>query len=203
MASYVQAESKSGSGLKKSQWPEQFFYGGLIGGYAKVDWNAVIGQDRATLPTNPTNVNGNGSLFGFDIGYQVNKYFAVEAEYIRMPTSYLEFSEIARVTYGTTSMESTMDFYALVLKIMVPLGDSDFSLFTDAGPAYQRRSDKIADIGTWAPTFGAGLNYRINAHWFANMAFQYATGYGESIALPINEYIPEIYAGTFSVNYIF
>ena len=180
-----------------------FFYGGLIGGYADIDWSSVIAQDKATYATNPTQADGNGALFGGNIGYQFNKYFALELEYIQMPTSYLDFNPAARITYGTTSTNAQMNFAAFIVKFMAPLGKSDFSVFTDVGPAYQHLSDDITDTGTFAPTFGAGLNYKINEHWFSTMAFQYATGYGESIALPMTEYIPEIYAYTFSINYIF
>jgi hypothetical protein len=183
--------------------PESFFYTGLIGGFAKIDWDPIIAQDTATYPTNPTEADGQGSLFGADVGYQINKYFAVEAEYIRMPNTYLQFKPVALPAYGVTSTESTLDFAAIIVKIMAPLGDSGFSLFTDAGPAYQYRSDDVATIDTFAPTFGAGVNYMINEHWMANVTFQYATGYGESIATPMDEYIPEIYAYTFSLNYIF
>jgi hypothetical protein len=182
---------------------ESYFYGGLIGGYADIDWSSVIAQDQATLATNPTTADGTGALFGGDIGYQFGPHFALELEYIQMPNSYLQFSSLARATYGTTSTTAQMDFAALMLKFMAPISNSNFSLFTDVGAAYQHLSDDTADTGTFAPTFGAGATYHINEHWFTTFSFQYATGYGESIALPMTEYIPEIYAYTFGLNYIF
>lgn len=182
---------------------EHYFYGGLIGGYADIDWSSVIAQDQATYASNPTEADGNGALFGGDIGYQFNKNFALELEYIQMPTSYLKFNPIAMLTYGVTSTNAQMNFAAAIFKFMAPISNSNFSLFADAGAAYQHLSDDITDTGTFAPTFGAGANYHINEHWFSSLSFQYATGYGESIALPMTSYIPEVYIYTFGINYIF
>jgi hypothetical protein len=86
---------------------------------------------------------------------------------------------------------------------MAPLGHSGFSLFVDAGPAYQWQTNQIANIGTFAPAFGGGIDYRVNQHWFGELGFQYAPGTGESISDPMVAYIPEIYVETFKVNYIF
>lgn len=188
---------------QKPELSQSFLYAGLIGGYANVDWDPVISQDQATYPTNPTEANGKGGLYGVNLGYQFNSYFAIEAECIKMPDTYLQFKPIALATYGVTSTSSSMQFSALFLKLMAPISDTKLSLSTEVGVAYQLRSDDIATTDTFAPTFGAGASYRINEHWMANFLFQYATGYGESIALPLTSYIPEIYAGTFSIDYIF
>ncbi len=195
-----------------------FFYGGLIGGYADVDWDSVVTKDSylddlSVDPSNPYSVDGTGFAYGVDLGYQISSYFAVEGQYIRMPTSQLNF-----VYYGhfgklqpvlnpynltSPSVDSNMDFWSLIFKVMAPLGQSGFSLFVDAGPAYQYQTNSIANIGTWAPTFGGGMDYRINQHWFGELSFQYAPGTGKSISNPMIAYIPEIYAETFKLNYIF
>lgn len=182
---------------------QKFFYIGLIGGYADIDWGAVVAQDPATYASNPAQAEGNGALFGGDIGYQFGPHFALEFEYIQLPDSYLTYNPVALITYGVRSTDVKMNFAALTLKLMAPISDTRFSLFADAGAAYQSLSDEIADTSTFAPTFGAGFNYRINEHFFADMSFQYATGYGESISLPMTDYIPEVYIYTFGINYIF
>lgn len=182
---------------------DHFFYAGLIGGYANVDWSPVISTDRATLPTNPTNAEGEGGLYGFNVGYQFNPYIQFEAEYIRLPTSTLEFSLASRRNYGPLETTSTADFWAAIVKFIVPLGETPFSLFTDAGPAYQTRSDEVADISTYEPTFGAGILYRASPEIQIEASFQYASGTGESEMDPMNDYIPEVYAYTFKVDYLF
>jgi hypothetical protein len=188
---------------KKPPQREHFFYGGLIGGYADIDWSSTVAQDPSAYASDPIEANGNGALFGGDIGYQISPHFALELEYIQMPSSYLKFNPAAMLTYGVLSTTTQMNFAALMIKFMAPISDTNVSLFTDVGAAYQHISDDITDTGTFAPTFGAGFNYRINEHWMTSMSFQYATGYGESIALPMTEYIPEVYAYTFGINYIF
>jgi hypothetical protein len=194
-----------------------FFYGGLIGGYADVDWSNVVTQpgyhNIAVDLSNPYSADGTGFDYGVDLGYQISSHFAVEGQYIRMPTSQLDFDFYGHFgplepyvnPYNLTSptVDSNMDFWSVIFKVMAPIGESGFSLFIDAGPAYQYQTNLIANIGTWAPTFGGGLDYRINQHWFGELGFQYAPGTGKSISNPMIAYIPEIYTETFKLNYIF
>lgn len=180
-----------------------FFYVGLIGGYANVDWSPVISTDDATLPTDPTSVDGTGGLYGFDAGYQFNAYIQLEAEYMRLPTSNLTYSVAAHHTYGVLNSMSTMDLYGVIVKFIVPFENTGLSLFTDAGPAYQHRSDNVADISTYEPTFGAGLLYRASPNIQLEASFQYAPGAGESETDPMHDYIPEVYAYTFKADYLF
>ena len=182
---------------------EHFFYVGLVGGYANVDWAPVISTDRATLPTNPTSAEGTGGLYGFDAGYQLNPYVQFEGEYIRLPSSSLTYSAAAHRNYGVLSSTTTMDFYAVIAKFIVPVAETGLSLFTDAGPAYQHRSDNVAEISTYEPTFGAGILYRASPNIQLEASFQYASGTGQSEKNPMDDYIPEVYAYTFKVNYLF
>jgi Outer membrane protein beta-barrel domain len=182
---------------------QHFFYVGGMTGYANVDWSSVVASDTLTTlnGSNPNSADGTGVLFGADAGYQFSPHFAIEAEYIKLPNTQLIF--LGNMYNGQVSVTSHMYFGAVTLKVIAPLPSSKFSLFADAGPAYQYRVDSIASIGTWAPTFGSGLLYRINGHWQAEGAFQYAPGTGKSISDPMTAYIPEIYAGTFKIDYIF
>lgn len=204
-----------------SAYKQQFFYTGLMTGYGDSDWSDVVVQpgweNLPVLLANPYNADGDGILYGADFGYQFSPHFAIEGEYIRMPTSELSFVPNSSITidghvfpltfnaYGLTqgSIDSNMDVAAVLFKVMAPIQGTAFAIFVDAGPAYQYRSDVIAHIGTWAPTFGGGLTYRIAEHWQAEGSFQYAPGTGKSIDNPMIAYIPEIYAGTFKLDYIF
>ncbi len=189
--------------LASETFSEHFFYVGLMGGYANVDWGPVISTDRATLATNPTSAEGVGGLYGFDAGYQLNPYLQFEVEYMRLPTSNLTYSVAAHRNYGVVDSTSIMDFYAVIAKFIVPLAETGLSLFTDAGPAYQRRSDNVAVIGTYEPTFGAGVLYRASPNIQLEASFQYGSGTGESEMNPMDDYIPEVYAYTFKVDYLF
>lgn len=183
---------------------QQFFYGGLLGGFGYVDWSSVIAADSSAWATNPTSVSANkGGLFGADVGYQLSAHFAVEAEYIRLPTSELTFFPIFNDYLIFSGTESTMDFGAVTLKVIAPVGSTPLSVFADAGPAYQYQTNDIKDIGTWAPTFGGGFLYRMDQHWQMEASFQYAPGTGKSIIDPMIAFIPEIYMGTVKIDYIF
>ncbi len=216
LVSSLFADSTSNN-MSVNQYKQSFFYGGLIGGYADVDWSSVVSQpgwNNATVTVaNPYSASGTGLAYGVDLGYQFSPHFDVEGQYIRMPTSQLDFfpdltifgHELPFNLYGITSpsIDSNMDFWSVIFKVMVPLGHTGFSLFVDAGPAYQWQTNQIANIGTFAPTFGGGLDYRISQHFFAEGSFQYAPGTGESIPNPMTAFIPEIYVETFKLNYIF
>ena len=195
--------SLPGAAFAAEFFSEHFFYVGLIGGYANVDWGPVISTDRATLPTNPTNAEGTGGLYGFDAGYQLNPYVQFEAEYIRLPSSSLTYSVAAHRNYGVLSSTTTMDFYGVIAKFIVPLANTGLSVFTDAGPAYQHRSDNVAEISAYEPTFGAGFLYRASPNIQLEASFQYASGTGESEMNPMDDYIPEVYAYTIKVDYLF
>lgn len=186
-----------------SSLKQQFFYAGLIGGYGYVDWSSVIDRDGTAFLTNPEKITGNeGGLYGADFGYQFTPHFSVEAEYVHMPTSDLDFALISN--YGLLfSTASTMEFGAVTFKVIAPVLNTNFSLFADAGPAYQYQTNDIQNIGTWAPTFGGGFLYRINQHWQTEASFQYAPGTGKSVSNPMNYFVPEIYMGTLKIDYIF
>jgi hypothetical protein len=82
-----------------SDYKQSFFYGGIIGGYADVDWSSVVVQpglwNEITVgTTNPASVDSTGFAYGADLGYQFSSYFAVEGQYMRMPTSQLNFNPI-------------------------------------------------------------------------------------------------------------
>jgi hypothetical protein len=216
VASAARAEAVS---IPSNAYKQQFFYAGLMTGYGDSDWNDVVvkpgWENLPVLVANPYSAEGDGILYGADFGYQFSPHFAIEGEYIRMPTSELAFvpdsinidGDIIPLpnAYGLSqaSIDSNMDVAAVLFKVMAPIQGTAFAIFVDAGPAYQYRSDVIAHIGTWAPTFGGGLTYRIAEHWQAEGSFQYAPGTGKSIDNPMIAYIPEIYAGTFKLDYIF
>jgi len=182
---------------------DHFFYAGVIGGYANVDWSPVVSTDNATLPTDPTSAEGDGALVGVDVGYQLNPYVQFEAEYMRMPTSTLTYSIASHRDYGPLSSASTMDFWSVLVKFIAPLGDTGLSVLTEAGPGYEQRADNVADVNAFTPTFGAGFLYRINPQIQVEAVFQYAAGTGVSEVNPMNDYVPEIYAYTFKVDYLF
>lgn len=192
-------------------YSQHFFYVGAIGGYGSDDWSSMIAQDSDTSVTNPTSVNGEGALFGADAGYQFNRHLAIEAEYVRMPTATIEMNYLYNNVFAPTTA-SELSFAAVAVKILAPIFNSHFTFFADAGPAYEYRKDSqqvvftsngAVSVGTWAPTFGGGFMYRMDQNWQAEASFQYLPGTGKSVGDPMNFFVPEIYAGTFKLDYLF
>ena len=198
----------------QAPYKQRFFYVGVTGGYGNNDWSSMVARDGATAASgNPTAVSGEGPLFGGDFGYQINRHLAVEAEYVQMPKTDITMSFLDVLPYQLTSKSS---FASITLKIMAPILNSNFTFFVDAGPAYQWRKDsgkwsvlppvegtQPVDIGTWAPIFGGGFLYRMANNWQAEASFQYLPGTGKSVISAMSYYIPEVYAGTFRLDYIF
>ncbi len=183
-------------------YKEQFWYGGLISGYANVDWSSVVATDFSTIASNPASADGEGLIYGADVGYQINSHFAIEGEYIKLPTTAQTYF-IPNVYNAPANVNSQLSFGAVIVKLIAPCLWPNLSIFADAGPAYQYRADTVQNIGTWAPTFGGGFMYRFAEHWQGELSFQYAPGTGKSIYNPMIDYIPELYMGTLKVDYIF
>jgi hypothetical protein len=184
--------------------PQSFFYNGLIGGYGEADWSSMVATNTTdgTSLSNPISADGGGPLFGFNMGYQFNPHVAIEAEYVHMSTATIGMTWNL-YTITPTTLKSSLSYGAVMLKLIAPISSSGFSFFAEAGPGYQYRSDKIKNVGTFAPLFGGGFMYRISAHWRQEASFQYLPGTGKSVIDPMHYYVPEVYAGLFSLDYLF
>lgn len=203
-----------------ASYKQQFFYVGLMTGYANVDYGSTVATDSDSAMSSPTSANGYGALGGVDMGYQFNPHFAMEAEFARMPNAHLTYEQSLLQVYNAPANVTTNNYFAaIIFKVMAPIGHSNFSLFADAGPAFQYTKIQdgplgggdfffihytpLQDTSTFSPTFGGGVLYRIANHWQAEASFQYAPGTGKSVINPMDYYVPELYAGTFKINYIF
>jgi hypothetical protein len=193
----------------EQNFSNHFFYAGGMFGNANENWSDVVSTDPLTQKTNPLSADGNGILFGLDAGYQFSPHFAIEGEMISLPSTKLVFYQkldpykTPDNMYNVGVVNASMVFAAVEFKVIAPLPNSKFSLFVDAGPGYVYMDYPITNIGIIVPTFGGGLLYRINDHWQAEGAFQYAPGTGKSVGDPMYFFVPETYAGTFKLDYIF
>lgn len=175
-------------------------YIGLLTGYGDTDWERLVSQDEATAEATPISATGTGLLYGFFGGYQPFEYVAFEAEYIHFPDSELTFEPGNASGFEDTT--SKTDYYALLMKLLVPVTDS-WRVFGDIGVAHVTRSDDIADISDTRATFGFGADYSLAAHWFVTMAFEYTPGTGEAEQDASAKYIPYVYSGQIGLAYRF
>lgn len=150
----------------------------LAAGFASVDWvhfgqgsfdgySVVMGTGTVGSVTS----NGHGGFtYGFDAGYQVNKYFGIEGGWFDLPT----VKGTSDVSVVLPSLRTSSWFAYLALKLIVPITDH-FQAFAKVGGGY--RSLKHSNTATTVPGFGptstnyisgvagGGLQYWFGDHW--------------------------------------
>lgn len=188
-----------------SSAPQYPFYVGLMTGYGNTDWSRLVSQDPLTSLATPTSASGSGAIFGGLVGYQFTSYIALEAQYIHYPNSTVNFLPGNPTYPGITQFSSATNYYALIAQISAPLpfDNNRFDALGDLGAAMVQRSDVLADIHDYRPTFGFGLDYHLSSHWVAVTAFNYTPGTGSAAENASAEYIPYLYSGQFIVEYKF
>ncbi len=176
-------------------------YLGLLFGYGNTNWSELVSQDDLSDASTPTSAKGSGVALGLVGGYEINKYFAVETNVIRFPSSKVKF--IRGSIYPISSMNSKTYAISVAGKFMVPVGHTGVRAYAEAGPAYIHRADTLADIGRFTPMFGVGANYDFTQHIMGEFNFQYYAGYGKSVDNPAYYYIPFLYTLNFRLAYRF
>lgn len=183
---------------KADPYTEHPFYVAALGGYGDTDWQRLVSEDDASAEATPISATGNGFVYGGLIGYQPFKNFAFELQYLHFPDADLEFEPGNIMGFDDTT--SKTNYYAAVVKLLIPLGDS-WHVFGDIGAAYVTRSDDIANIQNTRPTFGLGGEYTITEHWFSSLAFEYTPGTGQASQDASAQYIPYLYSIQLGLGY--
>lgn len=150
-------------------------YVGVIAGYGNTNWQEMISLDGVTSTSTPVEAGGSGLTLGAMLGYQINRYFAIEGDYMHFPESHVSFAP--NNVYGITSFDSNTNDYAVFAKFMVPVGHSKLKIFSEIGPSYVQRNDDMAEKGHFGGGFGVGADYDFNARWFTELNLNYFTGF--------------------------
>lgn len=177
------------------------FYIGAMTGYGNTDWGQLVSSDTATSYSTPTYASGSGAIIGALVGYQLTQYIAVEAQYIHYPTSKLTFAPDNPFYPGVGTIDSETNYYAIMPKVSAPFYHDNFEIFGTLGAALVTRSDQLAHISDYRPTFGFGLSYIKLTHWNFSVAFNYTPGTGVSSDYASSQYIPYLYTGEFIITY--
>lgn len=144
----------------------------------------------------PSDVDHSGFMFGANLGYQFNEYFAVEAGYMYLP-------EVKGTTtiFGNT-FNVQIDNYAIVaaLKAMYPF-TPEWSIFAKLGTAYTHGSvsvngsGSLADQSQWNFYAAAGVEYSFNPNVSVNV---------QAVVIPTgNDYLETYWGGMAGVTYKF
>ncbi len=176
------------------------FYIGGITGYGNTDWSQLVAQDNEASYATPVGASGSGAIIGAQAGYQITQYISIEMQYIRYPDSELDFGPNNAV-YNVSEVNSITNYYAIIPKVSVPFDNDRYAAFGTLGGAMVSRSDVLAHIHDYRPTFGFGVSAIQWAHWNISLAFNYTPGTGVAAYNASAQYIPYLYAGEVILTY--
>ena len=166
---------------------------------------------NVSVPINA--VDENLDVYGAILGYQPSENFAFEISYLRFPDSKLLMSSV----YFTPDILYTESSeYTLMAKVIgrmthrIPL----FAYATAGMQAIHRDDNTSAlaigfsppiliQVNLWHinPAFGFGFMYNVTQHWVIDLAFRFNVGFGRSELIPMKDYVPFLYSGTFRFGY--
>ena len=196
--------------LKDNSFKHPFYIGG-IGGYGSTTWSGLVStieeEQGAVSVSTPINVKEGGGVWGIYSGYEISRYFAIEANYMRYPDATIFFDpETSLFTFfhdGKTQFISHTSAISLMAKIMLIIPNTTIRAFSSLGAANVHRDDMLNNNWLVSPTFSAGFNYSFTEHLMAEFGGNYTAGFGESSLNPTNTYFPFLYSVTFRLAYCF
>lgn len=177
-------------------FPKKTVYFGVNVGGGSTEWKYLVDttdHSFSALASLPTAVTEGGPSWGAVFGYDVNKNFAIEAQYMQFANATIHFSIYS--TYAVnppriTSMISKTSAYSLSGKFLAQLAHTHLRAFAAVGGGLVERSDILYSGSCMTPYLSSGVVYSFNQHWMMETGFQYYTGFGVSELKPVNNYIP-------------
>jgi hypothetical protein len=194
-----------GAGISSIQRP---VYVGINGGFGSTTWGFLVPldgkQNSALSISTPVRASEGGGVYGGFAGYELTRYFAIEAGYRCYPNAKLTYDSFSVYAFdhnGKISFETATDTLNLMAKVMLTLPQTQVRLFSSFGVAGVHRFDEIKQKWRATPSFGAGLNADLNERLIIEIGFNYTAGYGESELNPANSYIPFLYSATLGLGF--
>ncbi len=186
------------------------FYIGGIGGFGSTTWGALVpsteNQNSAISLSTPIYVSEGGAVIGAFAGYEINRFFAVEANYMHYPDAKISFEEQSLFSFlhdDQTEFTSQTEAISVMAKVMLIIPDTNIRFFSSLGGSNVHRKDILNDYWRFSPTFGAGLNYRFTDNIMGEFGGNYTAGFGESNLNPTESYFPFLYTVNFRLAFCF
>ena len=187
-------------------FPDWSMYFGVNLGGGATTWKYLvdtIDPPYAKTGVTPIKVKEGGPSWGLVFGVNVNRYFAMELQYMHFADSQIYLDPVIQ-NYPVTYMISHTQAYSLSGKFYLPLGDrlTAFRAFSAVGVGYVIRSDVINKRAACVtPYMSAGISYNFTKHMIVESGFQYYTGFGASEILPVQHFIPFAWDAYFRMAY--
>jgi hypothetical protein len=198
-----------------SIFPKKTFYFGVNMGDGSTEWKYLVDTSDPGNPsvTTPSSVSEGGPSWGVVLGYDVNKNFALELQYMQFANANIQlFSDSPYLDQSGNQIPgiiSRTDAYSLSGKFLVQIGHTHLRAFAEIGVGTVRRVDPLVNyqVSTNPPPFSnytganrtvscvtpylsSGLVYNLTPHWMIESGFQYYTGFGKSQVDPVASFIP-------------
>lgn len=190
------ADNQSANGLFKHP-----FYAGLMGGYGSTTWQGLVpskeNSNMALSISTPIEAEEGGGVWGLFLGYELAPFFAIEANYIHYPAAIVTFDELSLFSFSNdnlTNLDTQTQTANLMGKIMMFLPRTNVRIYSSAGVAEIFRNDMLLTETKYSPTFGAGINYKLNNVLMLEIAGNYTAGFGESQLNPAETFFPFLYS---------
>lgn len=187
------------------------FYVGALGGYGSTTWGGLVpsteNQNSAISLSTPISVTEGGAVVGAFAGYEISRFFAIEANYMHYPDATIFFDEGSLFSFlhedNPTEFVSQTEAISVMAKVMLIIPDTNIRVFSSLGGSNVHRKDLLNNYWRLSPTFGAGLNYRFTKDIMGEFGGNYTAGFGESNLNPTESYFPFLYSINFRLAYCF
>lgn len=198
-------------------FPSKTVYFGLNMGGGSTEWKYLVDtvDPPGSSPTTPTSVSEGGPSWGVVFGYDLSKYFSIEAQYMRFADANINLTNTVYVTAAGNpidNMISKTQAFSLSGKFFAQVGHTHLRAFAAVGVGVVKRTDPLVGYTNdgpqyqdppWSnytgenkstscvtPYLSSGLDYNFTRHWIIETGFQYYTGFGASQVTPVSSFIP-------------
>lgn len=196
-------------------FPSRTVYFGVNMGGGSTEWQYLVDtvDPKDTSLTTPSGVSEGGPSWGVVFGYDVNKNFSIELQYMEFANAHIQFP--AGTAYvdangnPISSITSITDAYSLSGKFFAQIAHTHMRAFAAIGAGLVERKDPLVNykananpppssnytgmestLSCATPYLSSGLVYNFTRHWMLETGFQYYTGFGASALDPVSLFIP-------------
>lgn len=189
----------------------QHLYFGPQLGYGSTTWDGLVpGKKNQGMPmsaSTPIRVEEGGGVWGLFGGFEFTPNFALEGSYMHYPDAKIVFDpETSLLSFwnnGLAKFDTHTETISMMAKLMLPLENTVFRIFSAAGVAAVHRDDYFKKDWLVSPSFSVGLNYALSQQLMLEFAGNYTAGYGDARPIPSDSYYPFLYSGSLRLAYRF
>jgi opacity protein-like surface antigen len=165
------------------------FYVGAGVGYGALSGSSISAISSAARDLH-VKTTDSGVVFDAHLGYNINRYFGAQLEYMYLPQ--LKFS------FDGASASINNNFIALEAKGQYPLMDDKVVPFVTAGYGIVINSasgDNADSTSEWEPVLGLGVEYKVTPNIGVNVQYK--------VVINANDNFANVNMGLVGANYYF